>query len=76
MALWLVSHMTAQKLQSHWSAQIPFPGPIAGLCPNSPDPFPSLRVGSGDETSGLYVNIKINSNKAKEIFKVNVLCTQ
>ena len=23
----LVSHMTALKLQSHWSAQIPFPGP-------------------------------------------------
>ena len=23
----LASHMTALKLQSHWSAQIPFPGP-------------------------------------------------
>ena len=25
--LWLASCMTALKLQSHWSAQIPFPGP-------------------------------------------------
>ena len=25
--LWLASHMTALKLQSHWSVQIPFPGP-------------------------------------------------
>ena len=27
MALRLASHMTTLKLQSHWSAQIPFPGP-------------------------------------------------
>ena len=32
-----------------------FPWPNAGLCPNSSDPFSSSRVGSGDETSGLYV---------------------
>ena len=25
--LWLVSHMTVSKLQSHWNPQIPFPGP-------------------------------------------------
>ena len=52
----LVSHITVLMLQSHWSAEIPFPGPRI-VSKIQQTPFPSLRVGSGHETNLLLHKI-------------------
>ena len=53
--LWLVSHMTGLKLRSDWDVQILSRDVnwTKLFAPKSPDPFPSSRVGSGDETTHL-----------------------